>query len=153
MAHSLPTTVVLDTSVTIWALVPAAAPVDVLGLLKALRQAQSELHAPALWLAECTSLLRRQVHLGLLLQAEGERALDDLFSLEVRIEAMTPDLCLAAFRWATRLGRSRAYDGFYLATAEGLDAVLVTGDRRLVHAAEGLGKTWVKWVGDVARQL
>jgi hypothetical protein len=56
--------IVVDASVAIWTLLPAMTPVDTLGRLIAWRQADAELHAPSLWLAECASAIRGYVHTG-----------------------------------------------------------------------------------------
>ena len=140
--------IIVDASAAIWTLLPAVAPVDVISRLVAWRQADAELHAPSLWLAECTSAIRRYVHTSMITPDEGLTAIDDLIALEVEIAPMTHSHCRAAYAWAERLGQSRAYDGFYLALAEELGGTFFTGDRRLTNSAQQLGLSWVQWIGD-----
>jgi predicted nucleic acid-binding protein len=139
--------IVIDASVTIWTLLPAMAPVDTFSRLIAWRQADAELHAPSLWLAECASAIRRYVHTGMITPDEGHTAIDDLIALDVDVAPMTDLHCRAAYTWAERLGHSRAYDGFYLALADGLGAPFYTGDKRLANGAQQLGLSWVQWIG------
>jgi predicted nucleic acid-binding protein len=140
--------IVVDASVAIWALLPAAAPIDAVSRLIAWRQTDSELHAPSLWLAECVSAIRRYVHGGMITPDEGLTAIDDLITLEVDVAPLTFAHCRAAYGWAERLGQSRVYDGFYLALAEELGGTFFTGDRRLANGAQRLGLSWVQWIGD-----
>jgi predicted nucleic acid-binding protein len=143
-----PSKIVVDASVAIWALLPAVAPIDAVSRLVAWRQADTELYAPSLWLAECASAIRRYVHRGMITPQEGLTAIDDLIALDVDVAPMTHTHCRTAYAWAERLGQSRAYDGFYLALAEGLDGTFCTGDRRLANGAQQLGLSWVQWIGD-----
>ncbi|MCP4537520.1 MAG: type II toxin-antitoxin system VapC family toxin [Chloroflexi bacterium] len=140
--------IVVDASVAIWTLLPAMAPVDAVGRLIAWRQANAELYAPLLWLAECVSAIRRYVYAGLITSQEGLTAIDDLMALEVTVVPMTHSHCRAAYIWAERLGQSRAYDGFYLALTEELGGTFFTGDKRLINGAQQLGLSWVQWIGD-----
>jgi predicted nucleic acid-binding protein len=140
--------IVVDASVAIGTLLPAMAPVDTVSRLIAWRQADAELHAPSLWLAECASAIQRYVHTGMITPNEGLTAINDLIALDVDIAPMTHSHCRTAYAWAERLGHSRAYDGFYLALAEELGGTLFTGNRRLKNSAQQLGLSWVQWIGD-----
>lgn len=140
--------IVIDAGTAIGALLPTLAPFDTLELFIAWRQASIAILAPPLWLAECTSVIRRYIHSGLLTTAEGATALDDLAVLEVTIVPDTFARCRTAYDWAARLGQVRACDGFYLALAQESAALFHTGDRRLANAAHLLGIEWVFWVGD-----
>jgi len=139
---------VVDASVAVWTLLPSLAAVDTLSRFVVWRQAEAELHAPSLWLAECTSAIRRYVHRGMITSNEGLTAIEDLVGLEVEVASMTHSHCRTAYGWAERLGQSRAYDGFYLALAEELGATFFSGDRRLTNSAQQLGLSWVQWIGD-----
>lgn len=141
-------TIVVDANVAIWALVPTVAPVDTLDRFVAWRRAGAEIVAPSLWLAECTSAFRRLVHAGLITPLEGRIAIGDLANMDVRTIPLSHAHCRTAFDWAEQLGQSRAYDGFYLAVADALEATLVTGDRRLANSGVQLGLSWVQWIGD-----
>jgi predicted nucleic acid-binding protein len=80
--------------------------------------------------------------------------MDRLSSNDVQVIPSDLGLCESAFKWAERLGHSKAYDSFYLALAEWLSAerqVLVelwTADERLVNRARQVGAPWVRWVGE-----
>jgi predicted nucleic acid-binding protein len=140
--------VVIDAGVAIGALLPTVAPVDTLERFVAWRQAGALIVAPPLFLAECTSVIRRYVFNRLLTADEATVALADLSTLDVTITPDTAARCRAAYDWATQLGQVRAYDGFYLALAQTLAASLYTGDRRLANGARQLGIDWVIWVGE-----
>ncbi len=148
MPNSLPPQIVVDASTVVAALLPTLAPVAALAHFATWRQADTAILAPPLLLAECTSAIRRYVHSGMLLEAEGITALADLAILDVTIVPDTPARCRSAFAWAARLGQSRAYDGFYCALAEESAAFLYTGDRRLANAAHLLGVPWIAWIGE-----
>lgn len=141
---------VIDASIAVWAVLPvvAGSKVDILERLEEWHRSGERLVAPMLWLAECTSAVRSAVHAGVITEYEGVRALDDLAGLEVEMVEMDEGMCLKAFRWAGRLGQSRAYDGFYLTLAEQLEMELWTADRRLVNGARQAGVEWVRWAGD-----
>jgi predicted nucleic acid-binding protein len=84
-----------------------------------------------------------------LIAAERAReAVEDLFALEIETAPLDAPLSRSALAWAERLGQSRAYDGFYLALAEGLGAEVWTADRRLANGAQKVGAAWVHWIGD-----
>lgn len=141
---------VIDANVAIWTVLPvlANADVDALGRFSSWQHTGARLVAPALWLAECTSAIRRGVYAKAITHARGLVALSDLFALEVDIVPMDEDQCMSAFEWAGRLGQARAYDGFYMALAEQLGMEFWTADTRLANAAQQAGATWVHWVGE-----
>ena len=92
MPNSLPPQIVVDASTVVAALLPTLAPVDTLDLFTAWRRTDTAILAPPLLLAECTSVIRRYVHSGLLADEEGVTALADLAALDVTI---VPDsICL-----------------------------------------------------------
>jgi predicted nucleic acid-binding protein len=101
------------------------------------------LYAPRLWRYEVTSVIHAHVYAGALTPEEGERALQTAWEFGVNLVGEDDALCLAAFRWATRLRQRPAYDAFYLAVAERTGAELWTTDRRLYHNVRGLGIHWV----------
>jgi predicted nucleic acid-binding protein len=105
---------------------------------------ERRLVAPAHWLSEATSALRRLRSVGRIEAGEVDRAVQDLFLLDV--EAVVPgrELCLAALRWAETLTHSKAYDAFYVALAEQEEAELWTADRRLARRATQVGAPWVR---------
>lgn len=89
-----------------------------------------ELHAPHLLDLEVAQVLRRYALAGVLDEARGQAALEDLADLGLVRHAH--DLFLARI-WELR-SRVTAYDAAYLALAEALPAPLLTLDRRLARA-------------------
>ncbi len=90
-------------------------------------------------LIEAASALRRLARHGVLSADDGALALTWLGDLDVILDATAPRLRRV---WALR-ERMSAYDAAYAATAEALDAPLVTTDRRLLAACgdAGVGAT------------
>ncbi len=78
---------------------------------------------------------------------ETDRAVEDLFALEIGSVPCDLALCKAALDWAHRMTHSKAYDAFYLALAEARGAELWTTDERLESRARQLGVDWVCSVG------
>lgn len=103
--------------------------------------------APRLWLNETTSALHKIFMQKLISETRAQEALEALLSLSVELFDVDAEACRAAFRWATRLNQYQAYDGFYLALAEQLNATFWTTDQRLVNRAHQLGIGWVNWIG------
>lgn len=89
------------------------------------------LAAPEIVDLEVASVLRRQVAAGAVAPRRAALALDDLLALPV---ARAPHRPLLARCWELRESVS-VYDAAYVALAEALGAVLVTGDGRLGRAA------------------
>jgi predicted nucleic acid-binding protein len=88
-----------------------------------------DLHAPHLLDVEVTSGLRALVHRATISVPEARRALDDFSVLPVERHSHT---LLLPRVWQLRRSLS-AYDGTYVALAEGLGAPLVTTDLRLAR--------------------
>ena len=141
--HSTRSTIVVDANLAVWAILPVVAPVDAVDLFAGWHRQGLRIVAPALWLAECASAVRRSVYAGAFSEEEGQTALEDLFALEVETLPLTLEQTRSAFEWAQRLRHAQAYDGFYLALAQELEAELRTGDRRLAHGARQAGAGWV----------
>lgn len=94
--------------------------------------ADADLAAPQLVLAETANVLRRlSARRGPLSADAASLAHADL--LELRIE-LFPYAPFGARVWALR-GALTAYDAWYVAVAEALDAPLATLDRKLARAA------------------
>jgi predicted nucleic acid-binding protein len=89
-----------------------------------------QLAAPELADLEVTSVLRRQVLGGALDPRRASFALADLSDLPLR---RAPHVPLLGRCWELRENIS-VYDAVYVALAEALDAVLLTGDSRLAQA-------------------
>lgn len=104
--------------------------------------------APQLWLNEVTSALHKIYRQNLITEEQAQQALEALLGLNVELYEANADACRQAFSWATRLDHFQAYDGFYLALAESLQAPLWTTDRRLVNRVRQLDINWTHWVGE-----
>jgi predicted nucleic acid-binding protein len=89
-----------------------------------------DLHAPHLLDVEVTSGLRALVRRATVSPSEARRALDDFAALPL---GRHPHTLLLPRIWQLR-GSLSAYDGTYVALAEGLDAPLVTTDLRLARS-------------------
>jgi predicted nucleic acid-binding protein len=87
--------------------------------------------APALVDAEVGNALRRQVRAKALTPRKARAALDDL--LEMRLQRVEHRL-LVERAWQLRDNVS-FYDGLYVALAEGMDAPLLTLDKKLTRAS------------------
>lgn len=140
---------VVDANITICAVVMTGQTRLAFALLERLRDEKVSLYAPRLWVYEVTSGIHKYLHTGLIQSDIAERAMSAVFELGVRLLEETPGLCSSAIRWASRLGQLAAYDGFYLAAAEQLDATFWTADRRLAAMARQAGVGWVHWLGEL----
>lgn len=89
------------------------------------------LAAPDLIDLEVTSVLRRQLASGHVDGRRAELALNDLLAMPLR---RAPAAQLVARCWELR-DNLTTYDASYVALAEALDAVLLTGDARLGRAS------------------
>ena len=89
-----------------------------------------DVHAPHLIDMEIAQVLRRYVLRGTLEEGMGALALDRWRNLDVERYPHEPFLGRV---WQLR-DNVTAYDAIYVALAEALSTVLVTGDRRLVGA-------------------
>ena len=89
------------------------------------------LAAPELVDLEVASVLRRQNRAGMLDNRRADLAIIDLGALPM---VRASHLALLRRCWELRENVT-TYDAAYVALAEALDAMLLTGDRRLAHAA------------------
>ena len=140
------TTIIVDASFVIRALLPIAENAKTLDYFAHWRHEGIDICAPALMLTEAVSVIRQAIYGKWIIETEGRLAVEDLFQLDVRVIPSDFELCLSALMWAGQLGQSKAYDGFYLALTERMKGELWTGDQRLVRRANQLGLTWVNVV-------
>jgi predicted nucleic acid-binding protein len=98
---------------------------------------EHQLVAPALLRSQLLSLLYQAVHRGELTKKEAERRLDYVRGLRIRLLG---DRVLQAVAWriADQLGRSDTLDAEYIALTKLQADALITLDRDLARAAEGL---------------
>lgn len=106
--------------------------------------------APRLWLSETTSAIRFLLSRGEIKPEEADEALRTIHGLGVEIVNEDEELSLRALEWADKLRQSKAYDAFYLATAEKLAADFWTMDERLANRCrKDLRLHWVHWIGEL----
>jgi predicted nucleic acid-binding protein len=118
--------VVVDASV----LAPALTYEDALGERLRERLERERLAAPALIDLEVVSIWRGHTRAGRLLARRAEVALADLAAMPLERAPHSP---LMPRIWELR-DNLTAYDAAYVALAEGMDTVLLTGDARLARA-------------------
>ena len=140
---------VVDSSLTVFQLLDTEQSDWAVAAWNHLQAKEAAIYVPRLWVFEVTSTVHKYLFDGEVTLDEAERALEAAFELSVNIMDEDMSLCRAAFRWASRLKQKAAYDGFYLAVAEALNADFWTADRRLANAARQLGVTWVHWMGKI----
>ena len=114
---------------------------------KLLRE-RASLAAPSLWQYEVTSVIHKYLFEKKLERDEAQQALDIILNFSINLVEGDSTLCHSAFQWADVLGQKAAYDGFYLALAEKLNADFWTADEHLVNLARQRGVTWVHWMGE-----
>jgi predicted nucleic acid-binding protein len=105
--------------------------------------------APRLWMSETTSAVRAYLAQKQINLEEAEKALGTIHALRVEIIDEDKALCLRALELAGMLGQSKAYDAFYLAVGEQMQAEFWTADERLSNRCRGgLGLGWVHWINE-----
>jgi predicted nucleic acid-binding protein len=140
---------VVDANIAIFKLIPTSQTPLALKLWETFQAEHVSLHAPRLWIYELTSTVQKYRAAGRITEIEKERAIRTAFDMSLGFVEDAPELCTSAIKWAERLHQLVAYDGFYLAAAEQLDAPFWTADKRLANNARQLGVKWVHWMGDL----
>ncbi len=105
-----------------------------------------EVVAPALWLYEAVSALRKMASATDLTVKERDEVLDMLLLLPVRTVQLDAGLHRQSLAWAERLDSPVAYDSAFVALAERLGADLWTADRRLARRLRDTGGVDVHWL-------
>lgn len=103
-----------------------------------------ELWGPDLVFAEATSALRKLVHIGAIPAAPAKRAVDQLAQLPI---TATGTAALMPDAWKMRAFLT-PYDACYVALAQALDAVFVTGERNLAAELRKRKKR-ARYLGDL----
>jgi predicted nucleic acid-binding protein len=136
---------IIDASLIIKAILPNEEHAACQAVLANLKEVQ--LAAPALWVYEVTSTFAKAVHFGQITKEEGQLAIHQAQTLGVQIIPPDEVQSLLAYQWTLKLNRGAAYDSFYLAIAEALEADFWTADRKLFQALEAERLGWLHWVG------
>ena len=125
--------VCVDASVLIHWLVPQQLEPTAYELMDGWIEDGEEIVGPALLLSEVVSVLRRQVHRGVLDAEDADRMVWLVLRLGIR-RVDNVMLYRRAYEIATRYGHSRAYDAHYVAAAEQEGCQLWTADRALFES-------------------
>jgi predicted nucleic acid-binding protein len=134
----MPATFVVDASVVVEFLAPGEMGDEADRFMGGLTWPEPvALLAPDLLFLEVASALDRLARGGHLAPEAADRAVRHLSALPI---GAVPSSGLLEETWSLR-GNVTVYDGAYAALARGLDAPLVTADRRLVRAARAAGVT------------
>lgn len=128
----------LDASVVLNWLLPQRSTQAVHEFIVDCLRKRERLLAPPLLFSESTSVLRRYVYNGALLNDEAAAALRDLLALPLST-VHQPQVYLSALRLAQILGHAKAYDVQYVAVADNQQATLATCDSGMYHSALRLG--------------
>jgi predicted nucleic acid-binding protein len=138
--------VIIDASLAIFSVLNLPQSETAAQSLSLLANQGYQFHAPGLWWHEVTSVIHRYHYAGAITDHIAYQALD---LLTVAFEVQLVNVSYRnAFNWATRLRQKAAYNGFYLAAAEQLEAEMWTADRELANNARQLGAGWVHWMGE-----
>ncbi len=106
--------------------------------------------APRLWMSETTSAIRSLVFQKAISFDDAEDILRAIHGLRVEIMDEDEEQSLRALELAGKLGKSKAYDSFYLALAEKLVVDFWTADERLFNRCrKDLKLNWVHWVEEI----
>jgi predicted nucleic acid-binding protein len=144
MPSSTQQVIVVDASITVWAVLPG--PLDTTFLFQS--WGKQTLWAPEIWLPEVISAIQALTFSGRFTEREAAQAASDVFLLDVQIFPTDEQLAQDALRWARRLQQRRAYDAFYVALAQRLDAPFWSADKRLINSLHQMGASWAHWAGE-----
>lgn len=145
-----PRPVVVHDSVAVRAAMGLQAAID---LLAESARDGARLLAPAVWVGDAVSAVRRSVAQRVLSRADGKAAVARLFALGIETVPLDLSLSRQGFDWAERLGHTRVHDAFFVALAEREGATLWTANRRLGLRARQSGASWVRNLREPERAL
>ncbi|MGC9107955.1 MAG: type II toxin-antitoxin system VapC family toxin [Infirmifilum sp.] len=99
-----------------------------------------EVHAPAFFLVEVASALRKYVIRGLVRRSQAERAFGLIAESGVVLHNLEPGFIARSLQAGLDLGVT-VYDAAYIVLADSLGALMYTADEGLLgnHAVRGLG--------------
>jgi predicted nucleic acid-binding protein len=142
-------TIVVDANLAVFTVVDTDMSLSAARAWEKLLSDGAELYAPGLWIYETTSVIRKYLALGNILEEEAKEALGILAQMQIQFVPDDLRLRQSALNWAARLRQKTAYDGFYLAAAEQIGAELWTADQALANNARQVGAGWVHWMGEI----
>jgi len=105
--------------------------------------------APALWMYEITSAFTKSTHFGILTPDEARAGIAQAIALGVELAAPNEHQIELAVNWTLKLKRVSAYDSFYLALSETLEADFWTADERLYNALKDAHLLWLHWLDEI----
>jgi predicted nucleic acid-binding protein len=140
------TVTVVDASLVVKAILPNP---EISRCQAVLEQLQgTPLVAPALWMYEITSAIAKAVHFGQITPEDGKAALHHALALGVQVILPDETQSNLAYDLTLKLERAAAYDSFYLAIAESLQAEFWTADQRLVRSLQNQRPAWLHFIED-----
>lgn len=98
---------------------------------------------------EVTSTFTKSIHFGILTADEGRAGLSQAIALGVELVAPDEHQTELAVNWTLKLKRTSAYDSFYLALSETLEAEFWTTDERLYNATKDARLPWLHWLDEI----
>jgi predicted nucleic acid-binding protein len=139
---------VIDASLAVKAVIPVASEEYATSLFSRWGEEERPFFAPNWWLAEITTVIRQYIFHKLLDPTAETRVMDGFLQLGVQLLPIEREQAISALHWAARIGQAKAYDSFYLALAEQLNAEFWTADKKLALSARAAGAGWVHWAGE-----
>jgi predicted nucleic acid-binding protein len=109
---------------------------------------EHDLHSPVFFYLEIDSLLCKRIRRGLISEESGVSIRHAIRQFSIT-EHLDEDFSDSAFKIACQT-RTSFYDCLYLALAIGIDASLITADKRFCNSIkkESMSK-YVLWIGDL----
>ncbi len=132
-------TSVIDANISICTVVNSPLSESASHLWDNLSRNNIRIFVPQLWISEVTSVIRKLVFTNLLSREDGRSSLKLLLTSNVNFIEDETSLALEAYTWAERLGRKTAYDCFYVALANHLEAELWSADTKLINSLKNQG--------------
>jgi predicted nucleic acid-binding protein len=142
------TTIVIDANVALALVVPLPYSDRVMQLVEEWQGQAIRFAVPALWGYEVVSGLRKAVTADVLTEEEAERAIQELWALDIEEVPATVERHRQALTWSERLGQTVAYDAQYMVVAEEIKVPFWTADQPLSKAARAADADWVHWIGE-----
>ena len=139
--------VVIDASIAVKAILPNEKQEKCQALIARFSDLQPV--APALWMYEITSTFTKSIHFGILTPDEGRAGITQAIALGVELVAPDEHQTELAVNWTLKLKRASAYDSFYLALSETLEAEFWTADERLYNATKDARPPWLHWLDEI----